>query len=319
MRIVPNRKNHGFAAAANAGAADARGRVLVLLNNDTIVPPESMGRLVGRLGEESIGLVGPVSNRAATEAEVDISYRTYGQLMSRAVERSRSHAGQTLEVDVLTLYCTAVRRDVYDRVGPLDERFEVGLFEDDDYSRRVHEAGYRVVCAEDVYVHHFGEAAFGPMFRTGEYAELFSANRRRYEEKWGVEWQPHLRRQGDLYRESVDRIRESVRGSVPPGSTVLVVSKGDEELLRFDDRVGAHFPQTDGGTYAGHHPGDSSEAIGQLEALQRGGAEFILFPATGMWWLDYYAELRTYLDSHYSRVCENDDCVIYELAAASRS
>ena len=38
----------GFAAAVNRGAALARGQVLVLLNNDTIVPGNALDRLVDR-------------------------------------------------------------------------------------------------------------------------------------------------------------------------------------------------------------------------------------------------------------------------------
>ena len=41
---------------------------------------------------------------------------------------------------------------------------------------------------------------------------------------------------------------------IPPASTVLVVSRGDDQLLRFDHRTGVHFPQANGGVYAGHHP-----------------------------------------------------------------
>jgi len=119
---------------------------------------------------------------------------------------------------------------VYAHIGPLDERFEIGLFEDDDYSMRARRAGYRVVCAEDVLVHHFGEASFGALVPTGEHARLFEANRQRFEEKWEMPWRRHGRRQTDEYRDTIQRIRETVSGSVPAGAQVLVVSRGDEEL-----------------------------------------------------------------------------------------
>src|SRR5207237_6424807 len=51
---------------------------------------------------------------------------------------------------------------------------------------------------------------------------------------------------------------------------------------------GCHFPQLSDGTYAGHHPGDSAEAIRQLEMVLQRGIEYLLIPQTMRWWLDFY-------------------------------
>src|SRR5262249_12548045 len=85
----------------------------------------------------------------------------------------------------------AMRRDVFEDVGPLDERYRVGMFEDDDYSRRMKEKGYRLVCARDSFVHHAGRAGF-KLLGDAQYNEGFSTNRRIYEETWGEIWEPHL-------------------------------------------------------------------------------------------------------------------------------
>ena len=53
------------------------------------------------------------------------------------------------------------------------------------------------------------------------------------------------RRQG--YREEVARIFEVARAMIPTGSTVLVVSRGDDALLRLERCVGWHFPQLENG------------------------------------------------------------------------
>jgi GT2 family glycosyltransferase len=92
---------------------------------------------------------------------------------------------------MVAMFCAAMRREVFERIGPLDERYEVGMFEDEDYALRVRRAGYQVVCARDVVVHHAYHASIGRLLPTGEYSRVFRANRRRFEEKWGVSWVPH--------------------------------------------------------------------------------------------------------------------------------
>ena len=63
-------------------------------------------------------------------------------------------------------------------VGPLDERFEIGMFEDDDYALRLRELGLRQEPrAEDVIVHHFGEASFGKLVPSGEHGRIFGPTR----------------------------------------------------------------------------------------------------------------------------------------------
>jgi hypothetical protein len=117
------------------------------------------------------------------------------------------------------------------------------------------------------------------------------------------------------YRRLIRRIRETVHTALPPGATVVVVSKGDEELLELGEgRRGLHFPQNEEGVYAGYYPADSAEAIAHLEELRARGAEFLLFPGTAFWWLEKYEEFGRHLDSCYRRVWEDEACIIYGLA-----
>jgi hypothetical protein len=75
-----------------------------------------------------------------------------------------------------------------------------------------------------------------------------------------------------------------------------VVSNGDDELLKLgQNRHGWHFPQMQDGTYAGYHPGDSSEAIAHLSDLFKRGAQYVLLPQTAYWWLDFYPDLLRHL------------------------
>jgi hypothetical protein len=113
----------------------------------------------------------------------------------------------------------------------------------------------------------------------------------------------------------VASIRELVRESVPRTARVAVVSRGDEELLRLDGRSALHLPQGAGGVYAGYHPADSVTAIAQLEALREEGAEYLVIPATQMWWLDYYADFAQLFEQNYRLIARRDGVgVVYDLS-----
>jgi hypothetical protein len=212
---------------------------------------------------------------------------------------------------MLAMFCVALSRDVYESVGPLDECFGIGTLEDDDYSMRLHETGHRLLCAEDVFVHHFGEASFGKLVASGEYSRLLEMNRSRFERKWGTPWRSYGRRLSPDYEELRARIQAVASEVLPPSSTVLVVSRGDDRLLDLDGHCAWHFPQSGEGNYAGHHPGDSEEAKARIEQLRAQGAQYLLFPKTAFWWLDFYEGLRRHLETHYREIARGDTCVIY--------
>ncbi len=116
-----------------------------------------------------------------------------------------------------------------------------------------------------------------------------------------------------LYWQLVGRIQEKAKAILPPEATVIVVSKGDPDLLQIGVRRAWHFPQNEKGIYAGYYPRDGLAAISHLESLRREGGNFLLFPATAFWWLNYYTELSHHLEAHYCEVLRDDSCVIFDL------
>ncbi len=185
ITVIANAENRGFAAAANQGLAAAEGEYLAILNNDTVVTRGWAAALVRHLSADpKLGLVGPVTNAIANAAKVDAGYASVGDLPAWAAGWVRAHDGETFDIRMLALFCAALPRRVFEEVGPLDERFGIGMFEDNDYSRRVRAAGYAVRCARDAFVHHWQMASFRKMPKE-EYFALFAENRRKFEEKWG--------------------------------------------------------------------------------------------------------------------------------------
>src|SRR3990172_10325240 len=191
MSLVENGENFGFPKAVNIGiAASGAASYIVILNNDTVVTRGWLTRLIRHLEDPSVAIVGPVTNHVGNEALVATNYRTLAEMEQFANEFTRNHEGKTFEIRMLAMYCVAMRRELIDRIGGLDERFGVGLFEDDDFSLRAKKAGGRVLCAEDVYVHHWGQASFSAL-PSVEYQKLLEGNRMKFEEKWGVACEAH--------------------------------------------------------------------------------------------------------------------------------
>jgi len=134
-----------------------------------------------------------------------------------------------------------------------------------------------------------------------------------------AEFQEATRAEFGNYLRLPERIRQAVGKSVPDGAAVLMVSKGDNELMKLNGRPAWHFPQNAEGVYAGYYPASSSEAIDHLEALRAHGAGYLLFPRTAFWWLAHYADFRRHLDGQYQRIWHDEDSLIYRLEAPRQS
>jgi GT2 family glycosyltransferase len=189
-RIVRNAENRGFAAGCNQGLALARGEYLVILNNDTAVGPGWLRTLVNHVRRDpGIGLIGPVTNNIGNEARIPTRYASMEEMRKEVRTIVAANAGKSMEIPVLAFFCVLMPRAVWDEIGPLDEQFGLGFFEDDDYCQRVLESGRRIVCAEDSFVHHELSASFKQIDEERRRA-LFEKNKLYYESKWGV-WIPH--------------------------------------------------------------------------------------------------------------------------------
>lgn len=310
LRVLRNDRNLGFAAAVNQGAAAARGSVLVVLNNDVLVAPGWLDRLVAACADRAVGALSPTTNRIDGEEQVPSAYRTWGGFRRQA-RRALDTAVVEPAASTLRFFCTAMRAEVFGEVGPLDEGYGVGLFEDDDYCRRLVERGYRLGIRNDVFVHHFGEASLGDLVASGAHSALFAKNRDRFEQRWGEWRQPE--RHDPVYDEAVDRIRASVLAATPDGAGVAVVSLGDPRLLDLAGRRAWHLPSDADGTYAGHHPADSEEALAHVARLRDSGAEYVVVPAWASWWWDHYAEFAANLRRR-PPVVDDVDCTVVALA-----
>ncbi len=186
LTVILNSGNEGFAAANNQGLRKANGRYLCLLNNDTVVSGAWLSTLVAHLAANpKIGLIGPVTNAIANEAQIEVGYQDLRDMPAWSRNYCRQHRGALQDISMLAFFCVVMPRSVFAAVGAMDERYEIGMFEDDDYNRRVREAGYRVQLAGDAFVHHWQRASF-KLIGEEKYLQVYHDNEKRYHAKWAV-------------------------------------------------------------------------------------------------------------------------------------
>lgn len=202
IKIIYNDFNAGFAKANNQGIGVSEGEYIILLNNDTVVTDGWLARLIYYLDRyPEVGMVGPVTNITGNEAKIDVTYSSIDEIDAFAAQNARDYRGCYFEIKMLSMFCVAFRRGLFDEIGPLDERFGIGMFEDDDYSLRVKQKGYKLICVEDVFIHHFHSASF-KLVDQKEYLQMFEKNRKKFEEKWGIRWEPHCYREKRMEKKS---------------------------------------------------------------------------------------------------------------------
>ena len=185
--VIHNEQNRGYPCGVNQGLEAARGDYLVLLNNDVVVTPKWLEKLVkcSLFDWPRVGLVGAVTNYAPPSQRVKLGYTDLADLDEYAVRHAAQFAGQAYNEARLTGFCLLIRRAAYDTIGKLDERFGLGFFDDDDLCLRARRAGFRLAVALDCYVHHFGSKTFRSLgINTGKQLE---DNLELYRQKWGNE------------------------------------------------------------------------------------------------------------------------------------
>jgi len=154
VELLVNPHNAGFAAGNNVGirhALAAGTDYVFLLNNDAVVDTDTLSQLVNYAeSDRRVGLVAP---KILYYAERDRIWRL-GDRVSRWLPvpvsigrnvRDRGQFATPFVVDYVTFCGALIRCRVLEAVGLLDEHFFFS-YEDADFCRRAHDAGYLIVC-----------------------------------------------------------------------------------------------------------------------------------------------------------------------------
>lgn len=177
VELIANNDNRGFPAAVNQGAARALSNTLLLVNPDCVVPAETVGALDAFLEEHpDVGLVAP--RLREDDGSIQISAHPLGSFSTLLANRARRilpralserfggdwevsrNATQPTDVGMVIAACVAIRRDLLERIGGLDEGYFMYL-EDMELCLQLRQVGYRVVYLPTVEARHVGGASSG--------------------------------------------------------------------------------------------------------------------------------------------------------------
>jgi len=175
FHLIQNHGNLGFGPAVNQAAAQASGKLLLVLNPDCLLDQDSLQRLLAVFAvEHQVGLLGAVVCDAQGVPD-PASYRR-DPLLRRALASLFGGRGERVEIggempdrlvdaEAVSGALMLLPRHLFERLGGFDEGYFLHC-EDLDLCRRVRDAGWRVLLAGDVRVPHGkgGSSRHRPVF-----------------------------------------------------------------------------------------------------------------------------------------------------------
>lgn len=183
VQLIQNSANVGFARANNQGIVLSQGRYLLLLNSDTVVPPDTLAELLTFMehtpdaGACSPRLVRPDGQPQAFAFGGDPTPRyLFRRGLHRLLLRRGLHNWHTTQIESVDWVSGAallLRRAALEQTGGLDENIFM-YFEDNDLCLRIRQAGWKVYYNPQVAVIHIGGQSLkqNPVARRAYYHSL---------------------------------------------------------------------------------------------------------------------------------------------------
>lgn len=183
-------ENVGWIKGINEGlkvlqSEETRSDIIIFANNDVVLDaPGWLERLCKHFDNPTVGAVGPTSNYVIGRQNITCNVPHVTE------EETRTLVG----------FFFAVRREIVEELGPLEEdfwkyvpnepdevreRLKLGGADDLDYSMRIRLAGFKLVIARDVFVWHAGSKTFMEVVGKDGYDKQWQTADLAFERKWG--------------------------------------------------------------------------------------------------------------------------------------
>ncbi|MAY47203.1 MAG: hypothetical protein CML65_18365 [Rhodobacteraceae bacterium] len=189
ITVIHNAQSQRFIRACNAGAAQARGKYVMLLNNDVEVTNGFLDALIDAFARfPKVGLVG------SKLLYPDGRLQDAGGIIWGSGNPWNYGNGQNpwdprfcyaRQADYLTGAALMTTKDIWDQVGGLSSYLEPMYFEDTDFSFKVREAGYRTYFVPSSIVYHFEGMTSGTDTSSG-FKRFQEVNRPKFKRRWAA-------------------------------------------------------------------------------------------------------------------------------------
>ncbi|MFC1848594.1 glycosyltransferase [candidate division CSSED10-310 bacterium] len=209
FKVLTEDSTFNFSLLNNLGASNARGELLVLLNNDTaVITPNWLEEMAGYALREKIGAVGPVLLYPDdTVQHGGVVLGLHGAAAHSHKGFPRAHPGylnrlaQVSNYSAVTGACMMVRQTLYRNLGGFDESLAVA-FNDVDFCLKLLREGYRNVLLPHVSLYHY-EAKSRGLEDTPEKQVRFLHEKEKLRSRWAnlldndPYYNPNLTREGE--------------------------------------------------------------------------------------------------------------------------
>jgi len=202
--LIRNKVNLGFIKASNQGIKIARGKYIALINNDLIFTDNWLEKLLKPLKDKKVGISTPLRFDGVTDQTVgrliqkgfampkmkwtkDYLKTELAQDYSTSVEKDFERMVHFTK-NYVAFFCVLIKRDLFSKIGLLDERFGMGFAEDNDFCKRTFNAGYKIAVCLDTFVYHYGMITWSAMYPNEKILDRVIKDKVKiFEEKWKSE------------------------------------------------------------------------------------------------------------------------------------
>lgn len=169
IRILRDDRPFNFSALNNEAVKSARGTILALLNNDLeVISRGWLTEMVSHALRPGIGAVGArllYPNGTLQHGGIILGIRGLAGHSHKHIPKNQRgyfcRAGLTQTISAVTAACLVIRKEIYERVGGLDEVNLKVAYSDVDFCLRLREAGYRNIWTPFAELYHHESASRG--------------------------------------------------------------------------------------------------------------------------------------------------------------